>query len=454
MKKSILFIHQSFPGQFGHLAKKLAQDGHRVTALALTPQKQVPGVSQVRYTLARRPHKDLPRLLQETDVKILRAESAAIAMTKLKEQGLTPDVVYAHPGWGEALFVKEVWPDTRLVIYAEWFYNTRGQEVGFDPEFPSPSGNNQWRIQLKNTPFLHALNQADLAITPTHWQKSRFPAWAQEKITVVHDGLDIPTITGSKPTALRIPEKSIALKYGDPIVSFVARHLEPVRGIHMFMRAIPEILDKRPDVHIFVLGNDAGTKNIGYGAANPLGKTWRQSLQDELGATTDLSNIHFLGHVDYAVYLSVLRLSTCHAYLTTPFILSWSFLETAALGVPIVASDTAPVREFSHLKGVDLVSFFDYAALGSAIANRLNQPVTRTPNDLKNQSLAVTLPILTDLLLNPETRVRDQDPDPGRNPVQELVEVQEQKQEPVPAVSPRSNPALSKKSRKKKRKRK
>jgi glycosyltransferase involved in cell wall biosynthesis len=450
MKKSILFIHQSFPGQFGHLAKKLAEDGHRVTALALTPQKRVPGVSQVRYTLARRPHKDLPLLLQETDVKILRAESAAIAMTKLKEQGLTPDVVYAHPGWGEAMFVKEIWPHTRLVIYAEWFYNTRGQEVGFDPEFPSASTTNQWRIQLKNTPFLHALTQADLAIAPTQWQKSRFPEWAQKKITVVHDGLDIPAITGPDPTALRIPEKSIALKYGDPIVTFVARHLEPVRGIHMFMRAIPEILDKRPDAHIFVLGNDAGTQNTGYGGANPLGKTWRQSLEDELGTTTDLSNVHFLGHVDYAVYLSVLRLSACHAYLTTPFILSWSFLETAALGVPIVASDTPPVREFSHLNGVTLVDFFDYAALGSAIADRLNPPVSRTPNELENQSLAVTLPILTNLLLNPEAQGQDQDLNqaPDRDPDQE------QTPHPLPAPVPKVKPTPPEKPRKKKRKKK
>jgi len=454
MKKSILFIHQSFPGQFGHLAKKLAQDGHRVTALALTPQGRVPGVSQVRYTLARRPHKDLPYLLQETDIKILRAESAAYAMKKLKDQGLTPDVVYAHPGWGEALFVKEVWPDTRLVIYAEWFYNTKGQEVGFDPEFPNTATRDQWRIQLKNTPFLHALNQADLAISPTLWQKSRFPAWAQEKITVVHDGLDIPAITRPEPTAMRIPEKSISLKYGDPIVTFVARHLEPVRGIHMFMRAIPEILDKHPDAHIFILGNDAGTQNKGYGGANPLGKTWRQSLHDELGPTTDLSNVHFLGHVDYAVYLSVLRLSACHAYLTTPFILSWSFLETAALGVPIVASDTAPVREFSYLKGVDLVGFFDYAALGSAIADRLNQPVTRTPNDLQPQSLAVTLPILTDLLLNPEPR--DQDKTQAQTPNQEQDKDQDQQQDrkTVPAASFQPRPVPSKKTRKKKRKKK
>jgi glycosyltransferase involved in cell wall biosynthesis len=452
MKKNILFIHQSFPGQFGHLAKKLAEEGHRVTALALTPQGRVPGVSQVRYTLARHPRKDLPYLLQETDVKILRAESAAIAMQKLKDQGFNPDVVYAHPGWGEAMFVKEVWPDTRFVIYAEWFYNSRGQEVGFDPEFPNTSNRDQWRIQLKNTPFLHALNQADLAITPTQWQKSRFPAWAREKIKVVHDGLDIAGITRPDPTAMRIPEKSISLKYGDPIVTFVARHLEPVRGIHMFMRAIPDILDKRPDAHILVLGKDAGTRNTGYGSANPLGKTWRRSLQDELGSTTDLSNVHFMGHVDYAVYLSVLRLSACHAYLTTPFILSWSFLETAALGVPIVASDTPPIREFSYLKGLDLVNFFDYAALGAAIVDRLNQPVSRTPNALKNQNLDITLPILTDLLLNPEARYQDQDQDQDQDQNREPVEKQDR--ETVPAVSSHSRPTPPKRSGKKKRNKK
>ncbi|MGD9974511.1 MAG: glycosyltransferase [Desulfatirhabdiaceae bacterium] len=400
MKKSILFIHQSFPGQFGRLAQKLAEEGHRVIALALTPQGQVPGVSQIRYSLKRTPGKDMPYLLKETDVKILRGESAADAMQKLKSQGFNPDVVYAHPGWGEALFVKEVWPDARLVVYAEWFYNTEGQEVGFDPEFPLTSDADKLRIHLKNTPFLHALNDADLAITPTEWQKSRFPAWAQEKMEVVHDGLDIAKIRAAKPGALGIPKQSVSLKYGDPVVTFVARHLEPVRGIHMFMRAVPQILRKRPDAHIVILGKDAGTGYTGYGGINPLGSTWRQSLQDELGRDLDLSHVHFLGTVDYKVYLTILGLSACHVYLTTPFILSWSFLETAALGVPMVASGTAPVREFSRLNGLHLVDFFDYAALGAKVVDILGQPVSRTPNDLEDQSLDSTLPALTDLLLN------------------------------------------------------
>jgi glycosyltransferase involved in cell wall biosynthesis len=403
MKKTILFIHQSFPGQFVHLSKKLAQEGHRVAALTLTPQGQVEGVSQVRYSLVRAPQKNLPHLLRETDTKILRGESAALAMRKLRDQDFKPDVVYAHPGWGEAMFVKDIWPETRLVVYAEWFYNALGQEVNFDPEFPPLSEENQLRLRLKNTTFLHALNDADLAIAPTQWQKSRFPAWAQKKIQVVHEGLDLARITLGTPKAVHIPGQSTSLKYGDPIVTFVARHLEPVRGFHVFMRALPHILRKRPDAHIFILGKDAGAKGNGYGGNNPLGKSWRQSLQDEVGKSVDLKRVHFMGQVDYKAYLAVLRLSACHVYLTTPFILSWSFLEAAALGLPIIASRTAPVQEFSHLEGVELVDFFDHAALSSKVLDVLDQPVLRTPNALEDLDLSATLQRLTDLLVNPSS---------------------------------------------------
>lgn len=404
MKKTILFIHQSFPGQFVHLSEKLAKEGHRVAALALTPQGQVDGVTQVRYNLVRNPQKKLPYLLGETELKILRGESAAQAMGKLRDQNFTPDVVYAHPGWGEALFVKAIWPETRLVVYAEWFYNAQGQEVNFDPEFPSLSQRDQLRLRLKNTTFLHALNDADLAISPTQWQKSRFPAWAQEKIQVVHEGLDLARITLGAPKSLNIPDQSISLKFGDPIVTFVARHLEPVRGFHVFMRALPHILRQRPDAHIFILGKDAGAKGSGYGGNNPLGKSWRQSLQDEVGKSVDLKRVHFMGQIEYKAYLAVLRLSACHVYLTTPFILSWSFLEAAALGLPIVASRTAPVLEFSHLDGVELVDFFDHAALSKKVLDVLDQPVLRTPNPLEDLDLSNTLQRLTDLLVNPEPK--------------------------------------------------
>ena len=433
MKKTILFIHQSFPGQFLHLSKKLAEDGHRVVALTLTPQGEVDGVTQVRYTLKRAPQKNQPLIMQETDSKVLRGESAAIAMQQLKEQGFTPDIVYAHPGWGEALFVKTVWPATRLVVYAEWFYNAEGQEVDFDPEFPLMSPEDKMRLRLKNIPFLQALNDADLAITPTQWQKSRYPLWAQDKIQVVHDGLDINRITLGVPKAIHLPEKKITLKYGDPIVTFATRYLEPVRGFHTFMRALPQILRRRPDAQIIILGQDPGEKGGGYGSKNPLGKSWHQSLLDEIGKNLDLTRVHFFGRPDFASYLSFMRLSACHVYLTTPFILSWSFLEAAALGLPIVASRTAPVLEFSNLKGLELVDFFDHAALSQKVVEVLDRPVLRTPNLLAEHDINITVSLVAEMVVGEKS--------PGVKQMAKIHKIIPDTQANTPAVKSKRKPA-------------
>ena len=380
--RTILFIHQAFPGQFGNLARSLATDGHKVHALALNPQGTVSGVTLMKYLPLReqQPTESLPYLLRELDAKTLRGESVRQALATLKRNGFVPDIIYAHPGWGEALFVKNVWPKAKLVVYAEWYYNLHGQEVNFDQEFSELTPEQEMRLTLKNTAFLHALNDADIAITPTQWQKSRFPQWAQEKIHVIHDGLDLAGLNRVAPSVITIPARNVSLKPGMPIVTFVARHLEPVRGFHIFMRALPALLQARPDVHVLILGKDAGIDS-GYGTPNDDGKTWRQAMLEELGTSIDLSRVHFTGFVDRKVYLAMLRLSACHVYLTTPFILSWSFLEAAALGLPIVASDTAPVREFEYLKGLHLVPFASHTRLSRKILDVLaeNKGI-RTPN--------------------------------------------------------------------------
>lgn len=370
--RTILFIHQAFPGQFGTLARSLAAQGNKVFALALNPQQSVPGVKIIRYTPVRQQgEQELPFLDKEIDAKLIRAESIYQAMKALKENGLNPDVIYAHPGWGEGLFVREVWPDARYVVYAEWYYNAHGQEVNFDPAMPKLSEEEELRLTLKNTPFLHALSDCDAAISPTRWQKSRFPAWAREKISVIHDGLNLEELAAVKPRALGIPSLGIKLRKGMPIVTYSARHLEPVRGFHYFMRSLPEILNGNPEAHVIVMGQDAGVKNVGYGRDNPQGMTWRKTMEAELGNTVDWRRVHFLGLLERKLYLAMLKLSACHVYLTTPFILSWSFLEAAALGLPIVASATPPVLEFRELGGVELVPFNDTQAIARQVLQRL-----------------------------------------------------------------------------------
>lgn len=405
-KKTVLFIHQAFPGQFGSLAASLAADGNLVFAIAMNPQGNPPGVRLIRYRPIRTQQnaKKMPLLVQDADAKFIRGESVYGVMNALKGQGVNPDVIYAHPGWGEAYFVRDVWPDARYVVYAEWYYNLKGQEVNFDPAMPPIKDDYALRLTVKNLPFLQALNDCDAAIAPTKWQKSRFPAWAREKIQVIHDGLNLAELASVRPRTLGIPAQGLKLAKGMPIVTFAARHLEPVRGFHYFMRALPAILNASRDAHIIIMGNDAGINNIGYGGNNPAGKTWRETLEQELGNRVDWKRVHFLGMLERKLYLHMLKLSACHVYLTTPFILSWSFLEAAALGMPIVASDTPPAREFDNLSGLAFVNFDDSEGIAKSVLANLARPgqdySQANLGKLRDLDIRVAVPKIRNVLLN------------------------------------------------------
>ena len=132
---NILFVHQNFPGQFKHLAPALANQGHRVVALHINDCPAVAGVEMVRYAVTSRPGQGTHRWLTDLETKTLRGEAAWQAAVKLREQGFVPDVIVAHPGWGESLFLQQVWPQARLGIYCEFFYHSQVADVGFDPEF-------------------------------------------------------------------------------------------------------------------------------------------------------------------------------------------------------------------------------------------------------------------------------------------------------------------------------
>ncbi|MBK6650369.1 MAG: hypothetical protein IPG42_12160 [Betaproteobacteria bacterium] len=178
----ILFIHQNFPGQFVHLAADLAKDKrNKVLALSIHKLAPPPGVTVRHYTTLRPSNPQTHPLLLDEEAKILRAEACAAAALQLKREGFVPDVIMAHPGWGEALFIKDVFPTSRLVIYCEYYYAIEGQDVGFDPEVPSLTFAQRCRLRLKNTTNLLSMEIADAAISPTQWQKAPHPAWAQRR---------------------------------------------------------------------------------------------------------------------------------------------------------------------------------------------------------------------------------------------------------------------------------
>ena len=375
---NILFIHQNFPGQFKFLAPRLAQLGHRVIAMTMqaNASQTWQGIEVRSYQAGRSTTPNVHPWVSDLETKTIRGEACYLAALQLKQQGFEPDVVIAHPGWGESLFLKEVWPKTKLAIYCEFFYHPDGADVGFDPEFPVTNVGDACRLRLKNVNNLLHFDIADAGISPTHWQASTFPEPFRSRIAVIHDGIDTDALAPNPSVGLTL-NSSLNLTRQDEVITFVNRNLEPYRGYHIFMRALPALLKQRPKARVLIVGGDG----VSYGAAPAQGQKWKEIFASEVRPhmqESEWSRVHFLGNLPYNQFIPVLQLSTVHVYLTYPFVLSWSLLEAMSLGCSIVASDTAPLREaITQDETGRLVDFFSTDALVSSVVSLLEDPEAR-----------------------------------------------------------------------------
>jgi glycosyltransferase involved in cell wall biosynthesis len=362
----VLVIHQNFPGQFGHLTRTwAARPGWDVRALGCESAPGLSGFNQLlRYKLARKPNAQQHPYLRQMEAATLHGQAAVRAMLQLKQRGFTPDVIVAHPGWGETLYAKDVFPHARLIHLCEWFYNAEGADLNFDPEFPL-SFDDRARIRTWNA--LHTLNltNCDVAISPTHWQKSRHPEIFQPKIVVQHEGIDTESLRPDPSATITTPS-GLTLRAGDSVITYVARNLEPYRGFHIFMRALEQIQKEHKTCHAVIVGGD----NVSYGRKPRDATNWREQMLKEV--KLDPARTHFMGRLRYAQYVRVLQVSTAHIYLSYPFVLSWSLLEAMACGAPVIGSNTAPVREVI-CDGVNgrLVEFFDMRSLAQTVVRTL-----------------------------------------------------------------------------------
>lgn len=375
---NILFMHQNFPAQFKHLAPALVARGHQVVAMPRGPVKESywQGVKLVPYHLSRGNAADIHPWLLNLETKVLRAEACFYQALQLKEQGFTPDIIIAHPSWGESLFVKDVWPHAKLGIYCEFYNQLEGGDVNFDPEFPLDDIGEPCRIRLKNATYLVQFESADAALSPTRWQANTYPVHLRDQISVIHDGIDTERVQPNPHMQIRL-DAELLLNRDHEVITFVNRDLEPYRGYHRFMRALPDLLKRRPHATVLIVGSNG----VSYGAPPPQGHTWKDIFIQEVRpqiSDSDWQRVHFLGHLPYEYFLAVLQLSSVHVYLTYPFVLSWSLLEAMSSGCAIVASDTAPVREvIQHGDNGLLVDFFAAAALSQAISDLLDNPAER-----------------------------------------------------------------------------
>jgi glycosyltransferase involved in cell wall biosynthesis len=369
-----LFVHQNFPGQFKYLAPALSKiSGNQVIGFSMNEAVGTDTLRVINYKVTRSSSSEIHPLLKDFESKVLRGEAAYRAAVALKQEGFYPDVIIAHPSWGESLFLKEVWPNAKFGIYCEYFYKAQGTDVGFDPEFSSEKNDVEISIKLKNINNYMHFDFADAGISPTIWQRNTYPHSFQSLISVIHDGIDTDIAVSDSDAYVTI-NNVIKLNKSNEIITFVNRNLEPYRGYHIFMRALPALLKERPNAHVIIVGGD----KVSYGAAAPDGQSWKAIFLNEVIDRIDKSRVHLVGNLSYRNFIKVLQVSTVHVYLTYPFVLSWSLLEAMSVGCAIVASKTAPVEEVieNGVNGI-LVDFFDKDSITNQIVKLLDNPKLR-----------------------------------------------------------------------------
>ena len=364
--KTILFVHNNFPAQFKSLAPALAKEGYNVHTLSLRDH-EFKNITHHKYDLKIGNTKGIHKYAIEFEAKMIRGQSVALKCLELKENGLLPDLIIAHPGWGESYFLKEVWRDSKFLSYFEFYYNTHNSDIDFDlneEHHPNDGYDLFFKVQARNAPFLKTYMDSDAIICPTDFQKNTAPPYLKNKIDVIHDGIDTSILKPKDDFFVEFDNKDGTkqrLTKEDKIITFVNRNFEPYRGYHKFMEALPDIVKEHPDAYIVLVGGDG----VSYGNIPEGNKSYREIFYDRVkDKIPNKERILFTGQVDYKILIALFGITTAHVYLTYPFVLSWSFLEAMSMGALVIGSKTAPVEEVvTHNKNGLLVDFHDVAEL-------------------------------------------------------------------------------------------
>lgn len=330
---NILFLHRAFPGQFKYLAMVLANNPqNNVVFVTNDERSEINGIHKILYSL--------PQINDETlsfyEKAVLNGKVVAHLLSKMKDEGFIPDIIYGFAGWGSTMFVKDVFPDVPLICYLEWFGKSKDSVLDFGGNVPSLE--QKINVRSENSHMLTSLCDCDLCITPTQWQKQQFPKEFHDKIQVIHEGIDISTCKPDNNSKFIIPDKNLELGIQDEVLTYGTRGMEAYRGFPQFMEAAEKILKKRPNTHIVIAGDD-----ISCYSPKLENDTYKSHFMNKLDL--DMNRLHFVGMLSFYDYVKLLQISSAHVYSTVPYVLSWSVLNAMATECCIIASNTPPVLE-------------------------------------------------------------------------------------------------------------
>lgn len=384
---NILVVHLGYPGQFKHLLRRLRQRGDQIWVLTPKPAPAAldPAVHWNTYRWKRLNSPTVHPLAQDLETKVTRGEALAEQAEQLRKKGFQPDLILGHPGWGEMLFLHHIWPSTPQLHYVEFFFDVPGTDTDFaDVYAPAQTWQHRAKLSSRNAALLPGLETMAAGITPTRFQHSLLPTWAQFKTTVIHEGVNTHWLAPDPKAALKL-SNGLTLQAGDPIVTFVNRTFEPYRGVHVFLQALALAQQRHPHLQALLVGKN--TPDVSYGKRREDGRGWLDVLREEMGVGLDWSRIHVLGTVPHTQLRTVYQVSAAHVYFTYPFVLSWSLLEAMSCGCLVIGSDTPPVRELvEHDSNGWLVPFQDSEQLAERMLAAISPSASAELSRLRREA--------------------------------------------------------------------
>ncbi len=372
---NILFIHPNFPGQFKALLNDLVKVPNvKVAFITRNPNAEMAGVDIQRYQLPEKPLVsqnetvvyETYKYLRGTNNNLFETHEVTKAALKLQyEKKFEPHAIIGHIGWSGTLFMKDVFPNSKIIAYCEWFYRPETSWQSFIGE--ELSIEQKTSIRMQNVSATLCMENMDVGVSPMLWQRSVHPPEYQERIEVIHEGIDTKLCKSYPLAPLKVPGAN--LKKGTKIITYVSRALEPARGFFTFMEAVEKLCQRDKNIQFVVVGRERSA----YSDSTGDGPSYKQQAMGKYQC--DWDRVHFTGKLSYEDYLSVLRNSTVHIYLSSPIFLSWSLLEAMSSECAIVSSNNAPVNEvIEHDVTGRLVPFFDAQELSNQVLELLENP--------------------------------------------------------------------------------
>ena len=361
----ILFVHPNYPAQFGPALKRLVKmrDVKCVFATRKLSGDQ-DGVKCIPFESRGGATKTTHYCSRTFENAVW--QSHAVFKACKAEKDLKPDLIVGHSGFGTTAMLKELY-DAPILNFFEYYYHPHNSDMDFRSDFP-PDEIDFLRARMRNAMILLDLDTCSAGYAPTKWQHQLFPVEYQSKLKVIHDGVDMG-LWHRKSGPRRIGDEEIPDDV--KIVTYVARGFEAMRGFDIFMQTAQKISEKMDNVLFVCVGSD----RICYG--NDLKHIENQSFQQHVidKLQPDLSRFRFTGLVSREQLSEIMSISDLHIYLTVPFVLSWSMLNALACECVVLASDTAPVKEFiTDGKNGLLNDFFGVEGFAAKALDVLNNP--------------------------------------------------------------------------------